>query len=203
MLFKPPAGHFRRPTGKRPRTSPLLIYINDITNVITTPVQIRLFADDCVLFHQITCQDDQVLLNSNLQNIHTWCNKWDMKLNLEKTVYMTITNKKASFSFPYNISSHLLTEVSEYKYLGVTITKNLSWNKHVSNVCSSAFRKLCFLRHKLKLAPPELKKLTYFSIIRPSLEYACTVWDPYTKRNIEALEMIQRKAVRFIFQSIV
>lgn len=176
-----------------------LIYINDITNVITTPVQIRLFADDCVLFHQITCQDDQVLLNSNLQNIHTWCNKWDMKLNLEKTVYMTITNKKASFSFPYNISSHLLTEVSEYKYLGVTITKNLSWNKHVSNVCSSAFRKLCFLRHKLKLAPPELKKLTYFSIIRPSLEYACTVWDPYTKRNIEALEMIQRKAVRFIF----
>ena len=30
------------------------------------------------------------------------------------------------------------------------------------------------------------------------LEYACQVWSPYTKRNIRALEQVQRKATRFI-----
>jgi hypothetical protein len=28
--------------------------------------------------------------------------------------------------------------------------------------------------------------------------HACPVWSPYTKRNIRALEQVQRKATRFI-----
>ena len=35
-------------------------------------------------------------------------------------------------------------------------------------------------------------------MIRPSLEYACTVWDPYTQGNIYKLEMVQRRAARFV-----
>lgn len=112
---------------------------------------------------------------------------------------MNITNKKNKLSFPYNLPSQPLEQVSEFKYLGVTITNSLSWNKHISNTCAASFRKLCFLRHKLKKAPANVKLLAYTSIIRPRLEYACTVWDPHTKSNITALEMIQRKSVRFIF----
>lgn len=112
---------------------------------------------------------------------------------------MKITNKRNSLSFPYHLPSRPLSEVNEYKYLGVTLTNNLSWNKHVKNICSSAFRKLCFLRHKLRHTLATVRLLAYTSIIRPKLEYACSVWDPCTKINIDALEMIQRKAVRFIF----
>lgn len=122
-----------------------------------------------------------------------------MKLNAEKSVFMKITKKKNSLSFSYELPERPLCEVSCYKYLGVTITNNLSWNQHVSNVCASSFRKLCLLRHKLKLAPPSVKLLAYTSIIRPKLEYACSVWDPHKQKNIQALEMIQRKAVRFIY----
>ena len=32
------------------------------------------------------------------------------------------------------------------------------------------------------------------------MEYACTVWDPYTQTNIDNLEMLQRRAVRFMNQ---
>lgn len=176
-----------------------LIFINDIVNVVTEPVQVRLFADDCILFHEIACREDQELLNTNLHSIYSWCKQWDMQLNEEKTVYMQITKKKHRCKFPYNLPTHHLVEVNEYKYLGVTITNNLSWNSHISNVCAASFRKLCILRHKLKQAPPETKLHAYKSLIRPKLEYACTVWDPHNKHSINALEMIQRKAVRFIF----
>lgn len=176
-----------------------LIYINDITDIISHPVQIRLFADDCVLFNEVKVQDDQILLNHNLHNVSEWCVKWGMELNADKTVFMRITNKRNSHFFSYNLPTRHLSEVKEYKYLGVTLTNNLSWNKHIETVCSSSFRNLCFLRHKLKLAPPNVKQLAYYTMIRPKLEYACTVWDPHTKTNINALERIQRKAVRFIF----
>lgn len=176
-----------------------LIYINDIVNVITHPVQIRLFADDCILFNEITCHEDQIKLNSNPLDVHTWCTKSNMQLNAEKSVFMKITKKKHSLSFSYELPGQLLFKVIAYKYLGVTITNKLSWNEHVSNICTSSFRKLCLLRHKLKLAPPSIKLLAYTSMVRPKLEYACSVWDPHKQKNIEALEMIQRKAVRFIY----
>lgn len=175
-----------------------LVYINDIASVVTDKVQIKMFADDCVLFSEITCKEDQEELNFNLRNIQSWCDKWDMKLNAEKTVFMRITNKRKSLSFTYTLPSRPLIEVNEYKYLGVTLTNTLSWNNHVSNICASAFRKLCLLRHKLKGAPSDTKLLAYTSIIRPRLEYACTVWDPHKKLNIQALERIQRKAIRFV-----
>lgn len=176
-----------------------LIYINDIVEVVPEYVGIRLFADDCVLYKEIVTMNDQQLLNTCLDNVYQWCKQWDMKLNSDKTVYMNITRKKNFFSFPYALQTHVLREVSVYKYLGVTITKNLSWNMHVSNICASAFRKLCFLKYKLRFAPSSVKLLAYNTIIRPSLEYACVIWDPYTRKNIHAIEMIQRKCIRFIF----
>lgn len=99
----------------------------------------------------------------------------------------------------YTLGSSTLKQVNSYKYLGVTITSRLSWNSHIDNICSSAFKKLCFLRHKLRNSPSHIKLLTYNTYIRPKLEYASVVWDPFTKLNIDKLERVQRKAVRFIY----
>ena len=38
----------------------------------------------------------------------------------------------------------------------------------------------------------------YFSLVRPLTEYASTVWDPYTSGNIDKLEMVQRRAARYV-----
>ena len=35
-------------------------------------------------------------------------------------------------------------------------------------------------------------------MIRPILEYASTVWSPYTKKNILVIEAVQRRAARFV-----
>ena len=34
--------------------------------------------------------------------------------------------------------------------------------------------------------------------MRPTLEHASSIWDPYTKKNINAIEMIQRRAARYV-----
>ena len=42
------------------------------------------------------------------------------------------------------------------------------------------------------------KKLLYIAWVRSRLEYASWVWSPHTKRNINNLEQVQRRATRFI-----
>ena len=44
------------------------------------------------------------------------------------------------------------------KYLGVTITNDLRWNTHISNVCTKANRTLGFLRRNLYASPQEEKE---------------------------------------------
>lgn len=69
----------------------------------------------------------------------------------------------------------------------------------ISSITNSANRVLGFLRRNIRLAPPSVKLLTYCSLVRPKLEYACALWDPYQYNHITLLESVQSRAVRFIF----
>ena len=65
-----------------------------------------------------------------------------------------------------------------FKYLGVTITSDLRWNTHVSNVCTKANRTLGFLRRNLYSCSQEVKEAAYKGLVRPVLDYGSSVWDP-------------------------
>ena len=78
------------------------------------------------------------------------------------------------------------------KYLGITITDSLDWGQHVSDVSTKATQTLGFLRQNLALAPRETKDRAYKTLVRPKLEYASPVWNPYSK-----LEKVQRTAARW------
>ena len=39
------------------------------------------------------------------------------------------------------------------------------------------------------------------SLVRTNLEYSSTVWDPYSKQNVDKIEMVQRRAARFVVEN--
>ena len=98
----------------------------------------------------------------------------------------------------YILHGKTLATADSVKYLGVTITSDLRWNKHIHTITSKANRTLGFLKRNLKINSTALKSTAYKTLIRPSFEYACTVWDPYTQGNNYKLEMVQRRAARFV-----
>jgi len=59
------------------------------------------------------------------------------------------------------------------------MTSDFSWNKHVDSVVSKANGTSGFLWRNLQISSPSLKTTAYTSLVRPVLEYASTVWDPY------------------------
>jgi hypothetical protein len=55
---------------------------------------------------------------------------------------------------------------------------------------------LGFLRRNI--SSTKVKEQAYKSLVRPPLEYDCSVWDPYTKEDITQLEQVQRRAARYV-----
>ena len=101
----------------------------------------------------------------------------------------------------YTLEGTALESVESIKYLGVTITNDLKWNTHISNVCTKANRTLEFLRRNLYYCPPDVKDVkeaAYKGLVRPVLEYRNSVWDPHTLGLQEELEKVQNRAARFV-----
>jgi len=91
-----------------------------------------------------------------------------------------------------------LESVDKAKYLGVTISEDLKWESHINNICDKANKTLGFLRRNLNIGSTSVKEQAYKSLVRPSLEYACSVWDPHLKSDINKIEMVQRRAARYV-----
>ena len=92
----------------------------------------------------------------------------------------------------------MLATTNTAKYLGVTLDTHLNWNAHIDNVHKKANNSLAFLRRNIHSCPKHIKKKCYEIYVRPILEYSSSVWDPYTHKNINKLETVQRRAARFV-----
>ena len=67
----------------------------------------------------------------------------------------------------------------------------------IQNITTSASRSLGFLKRNIRSQNPALRKMAYKTLVRPLEEYSSSVWSPYTKSNVDKLEMIQRRAARW------
>jgi hypothetical protein len=172
-----------------------LLFINDLPKSITS--QTRLFADDCLIYRTIQSQTDHKILQDDLHQLETWQEKWLMQFNPSKcsVLRMTSTRRQPKVS-DYYLCGQKLTPVDSNPYLGVEISRTLSWNIHIDNTVKKANSVMGLVKRNLYSAPKETKVLAYQSIVRPSLEYAASIWDPHTAKNITKFEKVQRSAAR-------
>jgi hypothetical protein len=77
-----------------------LIYINDFPEYLTHS-KLRLFADDSIMYKEITCQDDCKKLQSDLDAAARWEADWLMAFHPDKCTVLTITQKKTPFKHDY------------------------------------------------------------------------------------------------------
>ena len=98
----------------------------------------------------------------------------------------------------YQLNGHVLSYVKTSPYLGVLVSEDLSFSPHISKVSQRASSNLGFISRNLKGCPERLKELAYIALVRPSLEYTSSVWDPHTRLDIDKLEKIQCCAALFI-----
>ena len=172
-----------------------LLYINDITDCITSKVKI--YADDTKIYRVITDPTADIpALQSDLNNLTHWANTWQLRFNTDKCEGMRVTHSRDKSSTSYTLGTTQLKDVTNFKDLGVTVTRNLSWSEHVHITVNKANKILGTIKRTVGTANVVIFSKLYMSLVRPILEYATPVWCPYLVKDIHAIEQVQRRASR-------
>ena len=153
------------------------LYIDDIAS--DTKSGLRHFADDFVCCREIKDKEDIMKLQSDIDRLGSWAREWGMRFQPVKCNMMQLTRKRIKkIHASYTLEGTDLENVQSIKYFGVTITSDLRWNTHVSNVCTKANRTIWFPRRNLYSCPQEVKEASYKGLVHPALDCGSSVWDP-------------------------
>ena len=89
-----------------------LLYINDISNDIRS--EIRLFADDCILYRPIKNHNDCHILQDDIAKLHHWSLVWQMSFNAKKCHILTISRERNPPIANYTLGQEQLSVVDSY-----------------------------------------------------------------------------------------
>ena len=97
---------------------------------------------------------------------------WSSIQKMSNYVHCQLSGKSHP-TYLYNLCGHILSSVQiakKAKYLGITLTDELSWSSHVHSIHSRANSTLGFLRRNLRRCPAKLKETAYITLVRSTLE---------------------------------
>ena len=172
-----------------------LIYINDLENEIGS--KIIKFADDTKMFRRVESQEDRHQLQSDLNKLVKWAEKWQMLFfNNDKCKCLHIG--QANTKTNYLMNNAVLLPTQREKYVGVVVSSDMK----VSEQCGIAARKgnqiLGLIRRTIAHRDKRLIIPLYISLVRPHLEYCIQAWRPHMRKYIDKLERVQRRETRLI-----
>ena len=173
-----------------------LSYINDLPESVKS--RVRLFADDCIIYRTISNENDCRDLQNDLDSLSKWEKEWCMSFNAAKCTAITITRKRKKIIFDYSLHNQTLERTEKATYLGVELSSNLTWAEHIKKTCAKANRSIAFLRRNLRINDENIKETAYKGLVRPIVEYCSPIWNPHHKKYISMLDMVQRRAARFV-----
>ena len=122
---------------------PLLfvVYINDISDILSPGVTLKLFADDAKLYTEIKSADDIDELQMCVDNLSSWASQWQLQISISKCALIDI-GKHNDYFCENTINGEMLKSVNELKDLGTIIDNKLTFSSHVTEVVAKAKQRI-------------------------------------------------------------
>ncbi len=164
------------------------------------PVKSIGYADDLLLYITgVNPQEMGEILQPEINKIIRWGEDNGLSFNPNKTKMVLFTNKRVYKNPIVSLGGHDLELNKSFKYLGLEISGNLSWNKHITDKVNKCKRLLykCkgVIRRTWGLTPDKVSWL-YKAIIRPKVTYGAVVWaSRLTEGESKKLRSLQRLAL--------
>ena len=176
-----------------------ILYVNDL------PAQVnsfcKLFADDAKLYKDLQNLEDFESLQVDLDKLCQWTIKWLMFFNVNKCKVMHIGKNNPRFDNEMSDKQgnvKCLKVVDIEKDLGIHIQENLKFDKHISLTVNRANKLVGLIRRAFSYLDEQTLLVLYKTLIRPILDYGNTVWFPSLKKDIRAIENVQRRITRLL-----
>ena len=174
----------------------LLLFLIIINGLATEHTDCWKFVDDMSLLEKSFRKNLKSSAMEIMEDISSDAAQADMTVNAKKSNIMTISFLKSTPSFKQPIPPEM--SVQQCKLLGITISSNLKWEVHVTNITKQANLALSTLKFFFKFSCPAFHLLRiYTSFIRPVLEYSCPVWHfGLTTSQSYSIESVQKRSIK-------
>lgn len=192
--------------------SPLLfnIYVNDLSRVVTS-CHVYQYADDTVLVsNHLNFIESMYSLQRDVSSLMDWFKGSAIKVNINKTKLVCFHNplKLVRLDMPLLLHGSSCTScdcipipfVNTVRYLGVLFDFDLSWNSHLSYVCTRLRKVSCCLYSIRSFAPRSVRKLILNGLAYSILRYGVTVYAHCSEtwhKKVDALLKSMLKSVSY------
>ena len=159
------------------------------------------YVDDTTVF-EIIPKYSPSYLPCMADHICQFATERGMRLNPKKCREMVINflQFQPTQLGPLQLMGSVVKRVNSYKILGIHVTNDLSWNKHIDYVFKKANKRLYALRLLARSNVPAVDLIAiYCALVRSILEYGSPVWAALPEYLSDVVEGVQRKALRIVF----
>ena len=176
-----------------------LILILDISGGISDGTRVSSFADDTRVSRAMKTSADPSQLQDDLKTIYAWAERVNMAFNGDKFEclrYWPDPDIGAVFTaeFPYmDEDGKVIQEKTTLKDLGVQMSSDLTFSKHIDKVVSSCVKLVGWVTRTFRSRSVTVMVTIWKSLLQSRLDYCSQLWSPYTAGDINRLEDIQRK----------
>ena len=143
-------------------------------------MRLQLFADDLLLWDIMTYRGAvPPKIQDALSLVEQWSKEWGLTFNVAKCQAIDISQFKVVSPLQLQMHSTSLTQVKEFRYLGVWVDSSLSWSRHVRETCQICMARLRTLRRLCATywgLHPQVVETLVKGIIFPRLFYGVSAW---------------------------
>ena len=176
-----------------------ILFINDLPGV--TCLKTTLFADDaCLSLGGSSLSDLEQVVNEELIKVNSWMQFNRLSLNVEKTFFMLIHNKKHEKDIHVQLNGIEIKRVESVKYLGVIIDQKLQWKAHVDQVAKKLSKCLWAICRLRKYADIKTLSLVYYALAYPHLQYCISSWGGAAQKHLNILLVKQKRLLRLMLK---
>ena len=151
-----------------------ILYANDLS-VLFKNCNFALYADDTVLYTANDNFEDSVSdLQQDMDRLANWCQVNGIKVNTYKTKIMVYGSKIRLSKLPLfdvKYEGSPLMKVASYKYLGLSLDRQLNYNVHIKKLIASVSAKLKQFQRMRSFLTVKAAVLVYKSMLLPIIEY--------------------------------
>ena len=181
--------------------SPLLFTLfTDDCRSNSESVIIAKFSDDTTMSGLIS-NDDEDLYRQGVDMMVSWCQRNNLILNVSKTKEIIVDYRVNKTTVqPLQIDNQDVEQVQSFKFLGSTISNDLTWSNHALLCRKKAQQRLYFLRQLKKFRVNQSILIQFYrSVIESVLTFSCTVWyNSATQEDRDDLQYVVKVASKVI-----
>lgn len=177
-----------------------LLYVESLS-IAGLKAEHFMFADDTMLLYSDNDQKKlERLINNDLDRFYNWLCANKLSINEEKTNYLRFQQKnKKTAPLNLKINNKPIYEVFTCKYLGLNIDAKLSWDKHIDAISKKLRGLIGATRNFNSYLDSKSKNMLYFTHIQSVLSYLIAIWSNTSQANLNRVQRLQNKAVKFIY----